>query len=327
MEQEKSNLDSFFRDKLHDYAATPAAGSWRAITDALDQKQKAQKTKTRQLISYSIAASVTMVLIGTFLMFQFNKPVKTIAVKNEAHPAMVTGEKNITTQPKTNKIEQKNELANLEITQKTKSLKKEVTLPDGSKIYLNRNSEITYEENFTQNRVLHLKGEAYFEVQHQHGNPFVVYGQESKTEVAGTTFMIRTLGNGLWDEIYVTSGKVKFSPIHNASQVDLLTAGTKAVLSENNKPVKQEIREPNFAAWKNEKIVFNNTRVDEVISTLEKYFAVPIEVSTPEIYNCRFTGTFEKSDINEVLQVLSITFNLSYNQQEGKYLLSGKGCK
>lgn len=66
--------------------------------------------------------------------------------------------------------------------------------------------------------------------------------------------------------------------------------------------------------------------MDRVINTLEKYFDVPIEVDNPQMLECRFTGTFESPQLEEIMQVLKVSVDLSYTKKCNKYLLSGQGC-
>jgi ferric-dicitrate binding protein FerR (iron transport regulator) len=139
--------------------------------------------------------------------------------------------------------------------------------------------------------------------------------------------MIRSYKDERKDELYVSTGKVAFGSLKNPDDRIILTKGMKSEIEDSRLVASTPIVDVNFDAWKKEKIVFNNTKLDEVSRTLEKYYAVSLQLNTPEILNCRFTGTFEKSGINEILKILAASFNLSYDKQEGKYIISGKGCK
>jgi len=211
---------------------------------------------------------------------------------------------------------------------KTSNEKKEYYLPDNSKISLEANSEIKYAANFNENRILYFSGNAFFEITHKNNNqPFIIYSNITKTEVIGTSFTIKSLKGESTDVINVITGKVAFSALADASRIVYLTAGKECSLKEGNDgriiySTKEVVEDGN----KHEKIVFNNTKLSEVISTLQGFYKVSISARAPEILNCKFTGSFENSDIDEVMHVISESFNLSLSQEEGTYVLIGKSC-
>ncbi len=206
--------------------------------------------------------------------------------------------------------------------------KKEMLLPDGSRIVLNKNSKVSYAPNFNKNeRVIHLTGEAFFDVKKVDGKTFTIYSGNTVTQVLGTSFTVRAYQEEGVTEVQVLTGKVSFSTREDAGNKKvLLTPGYKGVLSKNNSISKSAINDPNFLAWKDNKLAFNNTRMERVISTLEKYFDVPIEVSNPQLLECRFTGTFESPELQEIIDVLVISVDLVYSREGNKYILSGQGC-
>jgi len=172
-----------------------------------------------------------------------------------------------------------------------------------------------------------LKGEAFFEVKPNNGQSFIVYSNFSKTEVIGTSFMIRSIIGEKTDELFVSTGKVAFSPLNNETKRIYLTEGECSKTGVAEQLQSSPVTDINYAAWKTEKIVFNNTKLAQVISTLDKYYATSIKISNEEILNCRFTGTFKKSTIDQVLQVLAISLDLSSSKEGKGYILTGEGCQ
>lgn len=352
MTQEPSEIDNFFKKKLFDHESEPMDNSWEKLSASLDILEKEEKSsgkKNRRVIYWSIAASVSLLLscMAVFwILGQEEKQMSVLPGSSVEKKAVVVDktekvvpEKATETVPTdeefVQKIKQPQKEQLAQSSEKPKQIlrqafgqKQEFVLPDSSIVYLNRNSQITYSENFVFDRIVHIQnGEVFFEVKHREDQPFVVYANLSKTEVLGTSFMLRSLKDEKKDELYVSTGKVAFSPLKNPSEKIILTKGLKSEVQDSEKLESNPILDLNFNAWKSEKIVFNNTKLDEVSSTLEKYYAVSLQLKNPEILNCRFTGTFEKSGINEILKILAVSFNLSYDKQEGKYIISGKGCK
>ncbi len=197
-------------------------------------------------------------------------------------------------------------------------------LPDSSQVWLNEHSELAYSEDFNvNNRVVFLKGEGFFEVQKAEGKRFTVYTETTKTEVIGTAFNINAYDNEQVN-IQVVHGKVAFS-LKNADNSVFLEPGAEGII-QNDQTVVQTIENLNFRAWQNKQLVFNNTRLDLVAKTLEDYFDVQVHINNPALANCRYTATFDHPDINEILNILTITGNLSYDKQGNQFILNGQGC-
>lgn len=329
MKNEHSNIDELFKDQLHDFESEPSLESWETIRHSIPTKEVAPAKSTfklSKLIPYGMVATVGLIVLGViYLNLNRSTQIATNETINTGDEPVEIYKQKIDSS-KTSSIDEKITPVNIEITQKSANSKKVVFLPDGTKVYLNKNSEITYDENFSDNRIVHLVGEAYFEIKNNSSSPFKVYSQLAKTEVEGSKLMVSSIAQKGYDEVYVVSGKVVVFDNNSDKNKLVLSQGEKAIIKSRTKILKQKNDDINFDSWKSEKIVFENTKLREVIITLEKYFAVSIEVNNPEVYQCRFTGTYEKSDINEILQVLAVTFNLTYNQKESKYMISGKGC-
>lgn len=202
-----------------------------------------------------------------------------------------------------------------------------IELPDGSSVSLNENSTLSYPESFQHDsREVRLNGEAFFEVQKAEGKRFTVFAQHTVTEVIGTAFYLRAYPEEEV-KVQVTEGKVAFASVETEEAV-FLTSGEEAVLGKNlANPVKQEIKDPNFQAWQSKKLVFNNTELDQLVRRLEQYFDTPIFIQNTDLRNCRFTVSFENPELEETLEIISITGNLTVDKKEGKYVISGTSCK
>jgi ferric-dicitrate binding protein FerR (iron transport regulator) len=176
--------------------------------------------------------------------------------------------------------------------------------------------------------VVFLTGEAFFDVRKSNGKTFTIFSGNTKTQVLGTSFTVRSYGKEGRTEVQVLTGKVAFSTKENPQQNQvLLTPGFKAEMKSGKQIVKSQIDDPNFLAWKDNRLTFNNTRMDKVIRTLEKYFGVPIEVTDERMLQCRFTGTFEQPTLQEIVDVLVVSVDLTYTRNNEQYIFSGRGCK
>jgi transmembrane sensor len=193
-------------------------------------------------------------------------------------------------------------------------------LADGSMVTLNENSRLSYPANFTKDsRTVRLSGEAYFEVQKAEGKRFTVLAGGTSTEVIGTAFYLQAYPNREV-RIQVSEGKVAFASLENEEAV-FLTPGEEAVMDKSHQaPHKQVIEDPNFQAWQSKKLQFNDTR-------LEAYFDTSIAIGNKDLKNCRFTVSFREAELEEVLEILSLTGNLSIKKESDTYVISGPSCQ
>ena len=177
-----------------------------------------------------------------------------------------------------------------------------IELPDGSKVWLNQNSKLSYKKFFDR-RVVNLEGEAFFEIAKMNGKPFEIFAGKSKTKVLGTSFNVRAYPKEKQVEISVETGKVAFTANENPSEKTLLKAGEFATFTKQNQQIKKEnVTKINAAAWKKGALRFNNTKMVEVIESLERYYDIKIEVSNNKILNCKWDNTMTyKQPVLEII--------------------------
>jgi transmembrane sensor len=204
---------------------------------------------------------------------------------------------------------------------------KQVSLPDGSVIWLNEQSKISYRKKLNGNqRQVQLDGEAFFEVVKNPERPFIIEAPQTVTRVLGTSFNL-SARLGQIAELNVLTGKVSFSSTQTHDET-IVNAGEKAIINSKGATQKSSFVSENVIAWKNRKLFFKDAMLKEVIEQLEKYFHVTIEIENRELLNCRFTGEFINPKLPEVLDVLSKSLQLSIsNKQNGRILIKGKGCE
>lgn len=202
--------------------------------------------------------------------------------------------------------------------------KKEVTLPDGSKVFLNRNSQISYDKGFaSSNRLVKLEGEAFFEVTPDAGNPFIVTAGASQTQVLGTSFVIKAYENKTI-QLNVVTGKVAFSGKQSVKDALVLTAGHTAIMQLNKEPQQIQNSDPNFMAWKENRLVFDNVPLFQTLSTLEEYFDVKFVVTDSSLLNIKYSLTGnDNPSLPRVLEVLSETMHITITEEsKGVYKVS-----
>lgn len=167
----------------------------------------------------------------------------------------------------------------------------QLVLPDGSKVWLNAASAITYPTSFTgKERRISIDGEAYLEVVHNAKMPFIVElstgnpglkPERSQVEVLGTHFNVHAYSDEAAEKITLIEGKVKVSRQQSA----ILKPGEQAVLAANS-PITIN-HTPNIEevlAWKNGLFNFNNADIESIMKQVERWYDVDVvyEGAKPE---------------------------------------------
>lgn len=205
----------------------------------------------------------------------------------------------------------------------------EFELPDGSTIWLNKDSRIEYSADFSPRKVF-LNGEALFEVQHlETDEKFTVETPETKVTVLGTVFMVRSVSDREPVTVYVQEGRVAFEKRDNTAEVKILNAGEQAIYDKVDEVVmKLEQADENLLSWKTGSFSFNDIEIGEILPTLERHFGVRFIIVNPGLLGCTYNSEFSNMNLAEMLEELSFGLNLDIREvQNGVYEVDGMPCK
>jgi len=210
------------------------------------------------------------------------------------------------------------------LTFKSGSKSIEKILPDGTKILLSKNSQITYPKTFEGNtREINLLGEGFFDVHHDAAHPFIIHTQGTVVKVLGTSFNIRAYNAQV--QVHVKIGKVQFSK--NNAKVVLIKGQKGETLANVDAIIKSEVIEvETVIKEKLSSFVFNKMSLSKVAESLSKRFNKDIKFSRDKIKNCELTATFENEKLENIIAVIAETFNLKVDNQVNMIILSGDGC-
>lgn len=187
---------------------------------------------------------------------------------------------------------------------------KEIVLPDGSIVVLNADSKISYPIIFASNeRRVELEGEAYFDVTKDPDQPFIIETNNAEVKVLGTSFNVNASIPGNMVEVFVETGLVQLSRKYSEKEKILINPGDVGVLN-STEIVKDKNNDQNIIAWKTREIVFREDNLEKVIKTLNKTYKTNIECKSQDILKLRYTSTFRDQDIDSILNVICLTFNL-----------------
>jgi len=192
----------------------------------------------------------------------------------------------------------------------------EVILADGSMIMLNQGSILSYPEKLNRRkREVHLAGEAWFEISKAKNSPFYVCLNNTSVKVLGTSFNIKEADNGKVI-VNVVSGTVSFYENNNKQNAVILVAGQQGIFDEFTKEIGlNTFISENFLFWKTGKLSFRNELLEDVFQELEKNFNTNISVVDKKILNYRLTTHCEGQALNDIMNELSLLFDLNYYSQ------------
>ena len=181
-------------------------------------------------------------------------------------------------------------------------------------------------------RIVRIEGKAYFDIRRDTDRPFIIYTNEAKVEVLGTSFQVDA-SNPEVTEVIVESGVVAFSQnpdnyLGRTTSIKL-TKGEKGIIKPDAKGIiKQKNRDANYLAWANQKLVFKGTKLSEVGDLIEEVYGYQVNFSNKDIPNCKLTATYDKKSPKEVIKLISNTFGFTYEMTNDKVItFSGKACQ
>jgi transmembrane sensor len=199
----------------------------------------------------------------------------------------------------------------------------QVTLPDGSNIFLNRNTKLSYRKDFSRHgRTVTLSGEAFFEIARDENNPFTVDAGKAIVKVLGTSFNVITSNSDSAVEVFVKSGQVEVTDNEEGSNLILDPGFIGRVYSERSE--KSVNIDPNYMAWNTGLLVYDGQTLDIVFRDLKRVYNMDIVADDPEILSNTWTSPIDNQSQETIIRIICASFNLSYTKDGNVYHLSGK---
>jgi len=199
----------------------------------------------------------------------------------------------------------------------------QVTLPDGSNIFLNRNTKLSYRKDFSRHgRTVTLSGEAFFEIARDENNPFTVDAGKAIVKVLGTSFNVITSNSDSAVEVFVKSGQVEVTDNEEGSNLILDPGFIGRVYSERSE--KSVNTDPNYMAWNTGLLVYDGQTLDIVFRDLKRVYNMDIVADDPEILSNTWTSPIDNQSQETIIRMICASFILSYTKDGNIYHLSGK---
>ena len=192
-----------------------------------------------------------------------------------------------------------------------------VPLSDGSRVWLNSNSSLTYPETFSKSeRNVQLAGEAYFEVSHDSLHPFKVQTHNIQVKVLGTSFNVRSYSSEKNTETTLVEGKVVIQN-KQGNNLAMLAPGQMAEYDKTSQYLAVKAVDPNgYTAWRHGLIVFTNATLDDITGKLSELYQVHFIINGASAQHTSYNFSFRKGQsIDKVLEMLSFIAPIKYNVQ------------
>lgn len=184
--------------------------------------------------------------------------------------------------------------------------KKEVVMPDGSVVWLNKNSRIQYPEDFVSHRKVYLTGEAYFDVTENRGRPFVVETSDLTVRVLGTRFVVTDYNDEEVAEAVLESGKIQLVT-QKTGEAFLLHPGQMASHNRTLGETRLEsVDARHFTDWIKNRLVFENTDLKDVFMQLEKWYGIKIKCADAAFLQTPVSLTVDVETKEEILNTLQM---------------------
>jgi ferric-dicitrate binding protein FerR (iron transport regulator) len=311
------------------------------IVDQILMQGRIEKQR-RPVFLYYVAASLAFLILGYFTLFEPEKEDSTVKIEksidldpgeNKAVLTLSNGKKitlgttgnGLLTEDGQAKIytSEKGALTYIAATETQQILTNNITTPrggqynltlsDGTNIWLNAASSLTYPSAFQKGkpRIVELSGEGFFEVRHNAQEPFIVhYGNGLEAVVLGTSFNINTYADE--KATYTTLVKGSLSVQSPQEKKEILTPGQQSVFIQGKTSIiAADIEET--VAWKEGWFLFNRLELQAIVRQLSRWYNIDFDI-TGTIGNKQFSGIVSKSNnISEVLKIMEntgVTFTL-----------------
>ena len=202
-----------------------------------------------------------------------------------------------------------------------KGQKANVVLPDGSKVWVNSDSRLSYGSRFNQKeRVLSLEGEAYFEVTPDKDRPFIVETDELAVRALGTSFNVKSYEEEKDVSTVLMTGKVEVTSDYDRL---VLNPNERIVFNKQTGHMEKSTVENtgDYINWKYNALTFNGETFENIVHTLERYYNTRIVFESETLKKYRFTGTPGNTSLESILQILSLTSPLSYEVRDSMIIL------
>ena len=195
-----------------------------------------------------------------------------------------------------------------------------VTLPDGTKVWLNSHTELTYNGDYGKgNRQVVLSGEGYFEVAKDSTSRFIVKAGEMEVEALGTTFNVKAYQEDRELTTTLFEGKVRTSI---GKDEVILKPDESLSFDKSSRRIMVSDELATYARmWKDNELVFKGETMEEVAVMLDRLYNVKVRFASEKVKRYRFSGVIKNNSLENVIELISLTAPIVYKKVGGEIII------
>lgn len=195
-----------------------------------------------------------------------------------------------------------------------------VILPDGTKVWLNSHTELTYNGDYGKgNRQVVLSGEGYFEVAKDSTSRFIVKAGEMEVEALGTTFNVKAYQEDRELTTTLFEGKVRTSI--GKDEVILKPDESLSFDKSSRRMIVSDDLAAYARMWKDNELVFKGVTMEEVAVMLDRLYNVKVRFASEKVKRYRFSGVIKNNSLENVIELISLTAPIMYKKVGGEIII------
>lgn len=204
-------------------------------------------------------------------------------------------------------------------------------LSDGTKVRLNAESQLRFPDSFHEQdrRIVHLSGEAYFDVEDDSTRRFTVNTSGASIDVHGTAFNVRARSGREEVQVAVEEGGVSLrapeADFNGRKKVRLRSGEVGRVLGKSTLITTDQANLKTYVGWTDGLLVFENASLPEVIAQLGRWYNLDFVIQNSSLRSMRLTADLKSESPKEVLNVIAATLGIQYQVDQGTVYLSSRG--
>ncbi len=225
-----------------------------------------------------------------------------------------------------------------------------IQLPDGSQVWVNSGSKLTYEGRFDgSTREVHLDGEAYFDVVKDAAHPFIVHTEGIDIKVLGTAFNVKAYTADRTIEATLIHGSIevlnhnqpgvpniilkpheklvynKYQP-GDVKEKQAIVKAADTPFSISIEPLQKNIADSNIVetAWVYNKLIFEEERFEDLALNMERWYNVKISIENEKLKNYKMSGSFVNETAEEAIRILQFLVPFKYSVKNNEIIIMKK---
>lgn len=223
--------------------------------------------------------------------------------------------------------------------------KSKIELPDGTQVWLNAESKLTYRKDFGNKlREVTLSGEAFFDVKRDVDHPFIIHTNSLDLKVLGTAFNVRSYANEKTSEATLIRGSIEVT-IRNSPDKKIVLKPSEKIIFQNNViedkklSATQTIASSSIfwvdkvnlknndstlieATFTKNYFAFDNESLEEIALKIEHWYNVKVNIVDDELRKGAYSGDFKNESLNKVMEALHLTGKFNFSIEKGIVTIS-----